>query len=117
MTVTGANISPIAQALLQYKLPNGQFLIPFADYYTPTRLNFPENAFIPGTAYFLSNQAVADLDFIATSKDTLALKYYYQHDPSIAPYGYSSVAGFHSASGRRKPGGHDHQYADLERRV
>ncbi len=93
VTGPGGNLSPIAQTLLQYKLPNGQFLIPFATT-TAQSLNFQENAFIPGTAYFLSNQAVGDLDFIATSKDTLALKYYYQHDPSLAPYGYSSVAGF-----------------------
>jgi len=47
-----------------------------------------------GTAYFRANQAVANLDFIATAKDTLALKYYYQHDPSVAPYAYSGVSGF-----------------------
>ncbi len=92
-TGPGGNLSPIAQALLQYKLPNGQFLIPFATA-RANSLAFDENAYIPGTAYFLANQAVGDLDFIATSKDSLALKYFYQHDPSIAPYGYSSVAGF-----------------------
>jgi carboxypeptidase family protein len=91
--ITTSQINPIALALLQYKLPNGQFLIPYATT-TADNINYEENAIIPGTAYFLANQAVGDLDFIATSKDTLALKYYYQHDPSIAPYAYSSVAGF-----------------------
>ncbi len=52
------------------------------------------NAFIPGTAYFIGDQAVANLDYNATSKDTLALKYYYQHDPTVAPYAYSNVPGF-----------------------
>ena len=28
------------------------------------------------------------------TKDTVALKYYYQHDPTVAPYAYSSVPGF-----------------------
>ena len=74
-------------------MPNGQYLVPFADGITPS-FNFPENAIVPGTSYFLSNQAVGDLDFIVNSKDTLALKYYYQHDPSIAPYAYSSLPGF-----------------------
>ncbi len=37
---------------------------------------------------------VADLDWNATARDTLALKYYYQHDPTLAPYAYSSVPGF-----------------------
>jgi Carboxypeptidase regulatory-like domain len=87
------DINPIAYELLNYKLPNGQYLIPSADGNTPT-VNFPENAVVPGTALFKSDQAVANLDWNATSKDTVALKYYYQHDPTIAPYAYSSVAGF-----------------------
>ena len=87
------DISPVAYALMNYKFPNGQFLIPSADGNTPT-VNFPENAIIPGTALFTSDQAVANLDWIVSSKDTLALKYYYQHDPTVAPYAYSSVAGF-----------------------
>ena len=94
LPLTAGNFSPIAQALLQYKLPNGQYLIPFANPDSTPSLNYPENALVPGTAYFLSNQAVGDVDWIATPKDTLALKYYYQHDPTIAPYAYSSVAGF-----------------------
>jgi hypothetical protein len=87
------DISPIAYGLLNYKLPNGQFLFPSANSFVPT-LSFPENTFTPGTAYFKADQAVSDLDWIVNSKDTLALKYYYQHDPSIAPYAYSGSPGF-----------------------
>jgi hypothetical protein len=87
------DISPVAFALLNYKLPNGQYLIPSADGQTPS-INFPENAVVPGTALFTANELVADLDYNATAKDTVALKYYYQHDPTIAPFAYSSVAGF-----------------------
>jgi hypothetical protein len=87
------DINPIAFGLLNYKLPNGQYLIPSAGSFTPT-INFPENTFTTGTAYFLANQAVSNLDWIVNSKDTLALKYYYQHDPSIAPYAYSGSPGF-----------------------
>jgi carboxypeptidase family protein len=90
---TGGAISPIAYGLLNYKLPNGQFLIPSANSFVPT-INFPENTFTQGTAYFLAHQAVSDVDWIVTSKDTLALKYYYQHDPSTAPYAYSGSPGF-----------------------
>jgi Carboxypeptidase regulatory-like domain len=91
--ITTANIDPIALKLLQAKLPNGQYMIPYADGITPS-FNYPENAIIPGTAFFLANQAVANMDIIATPKDSLALKYYYQHNPTIAPFAYSSVAGF-----------------------
>ena len=87
------DISPIAFGLMNYKLPDGQYLIPSAGSFTPT-INFPENTFTTGTAYFLANQAVSNLDWIVNSKDTLALKYYYQHDPSIAPYAYSGSPGF-----------------------
>src|ERR1700733_5132587 len=53
-----------------------------------------DNAFLPGTGRFTADLGVADVDYNATSKDTLSLKYFYQHDPTIAPYGYSSVPGF-----------------------
>jgi len=86
-------VNPISYALLNYKLPNGQYMIPSADSFTPT-VPYQENTYTPGTAYFLANQAVADLDWIATKNDTLALKYYYQHDPTIAPYAFSGVSGF-----------------------
>lgn len=87
------DINPMAYGLLNYKLPNGQYLIPSAGSFTPT-INFPENVFTTGTAYFLADQAVSNLDWLVNPKDTLSLKYYYQHDPSIAPYAYSGSPGF-----------------------
>jgi Carboxypeptidase regulatory-like domain/TonB dependent receptor len=88
------NIDPVAYALLNYKLPNGQYLFPSANpNFTPT-LNFPENVFLTKPAYFISDQAVGDLDYLPTAKDTLSLKYYYQHDPSTAPFGLSAFEGF-----------------------
>jgi len=88
------NIDPIAYALLNYKLPNGQYMIPSANpNFIPT-VNFPENVFITQPAYFISDQAVADFDYLATPKDTLSFKYYYQHDPSTAPFGFSAFEGF-----------------------
>jgi Carboxypeptidase regulatory-like domain/TonB dependent receptor len=92
-SLTAANISPIALTLFQYKLPNGQFLIPNDTGRIPTP-SIADNAIAPGTAFFWSDKAVANLDWIATSKDTMQLKYYYQHNPSIAPYANSSVPGF-----------------------
>jgi hypothetical protein len=93
-SLTGnGDVSPVAVALFQAKLPNGQYMIPSADGQIPTPA-FPENAISPGTAYFLSDQAVFNLDWNKSTKDTLSAKYYYQHDPSLAPYAYSSVAGF-----------------------
>ena len=91
--ISASDINPISLALMNYKLPNGQYLFPSANNNTPS-VAFPENAEIPGTAYFIANQAVADLDWNPNTSHSFAAKYYYQHDPSIAPYGYSSVSGF-----------------------
>jgi len=91
--IAGSQVSPVALSLFQAKLPNGQYLIPFSDGQTPTPA-FPENAISPGTAYFVSDQAAVNLDWNKSAKDTVSAKYYYQHDPSLAPYAYSNVAGF-----------------------
>ncbi|HMD17016.1 MAG TPA: TonB-dependent receptor, partial [Terriglobales bacterium] len=92
--ITASSVDPVALAMLNYKLPNGQYMIPSANpNFTPT-LNFPENVFITQPAYFITDQAVSDLDYLVSSKDTLALKYYYQHDPTTAPFAFSSVQGF-----------------------
>ena len=92
-TLGPADINPVALSLFQFKLPNGQYMIPNDDGILPTK-NFPENAVAPGTAYFIADQAVSDIDWNPSSKDTVAFKYYYQHDPSTAPYAYSSIPGF-----------------------
>ncbi|MGD0963403.1 MAG: TonB-dependent receptor [Candidatus Acidiferrales bacterium] len=96
------DINPVAYTLFNYKLPNGQYLVPSAN---PNALAlnttnpalveaFPEDAEIPGTAYFIADQAAVDLDWNPSSKHSFSAKYYYQHDPTTAPYGYSSLAGF-----------------------
>ena len=52
------------------------------------------DAFLPGVGRFKADLGVADIDYNANSKDTLSFKYFYQHDPTTAPYTYSSVPGF-----------------------
>ena len=95
---TGAAAKPDAVALALFNAPAlpgepGKWLIPNDSGVTPTAQH-SDNAFLPGTAKFLADQAVIDVDYNATAKDTLALKYFYQHDPTVAPYAYSDVPGF-----------------------
>ena len=97
-TLTTANIDRTALALFNSpSLPGepGKWLIPNDNLKgaAPTAAHL-DNAFLPGTGRFTADMAVADIDYNATSKDTLALKYFYQHDPANAPYSYSSVPGF-----------------------
>jgi len=96
--MTGADVDPTALALFNSPaLPGepGKWLIPNDG----LKGNAPnaqhiDNAFLPGTGRFTADLAVADLDYNASAKDTLSLKYYYQHDPTVSPYSYSSVPGF-----------------------
>jgi Carboxypeptidase regulatory-like domain/TonB dependent receptor len=71
----------------------GKWLIP-NDSGAALTPSHPFNAFLPGTGRFKADMAVANIDYNATTRDTLSLKYYYQHDPTLAPYAYSSVPGF-----------------------
>jgi len=102
--ITGINVTsfnaasnPVGYALFTAPaLPGepGNYLVPSALPNAKPNIFSPYNAFLPGTARFTSDQAVADLDWNVASKDVLAAKYYYQHDPSSSPYGYSNVPGF-----------------------
>ena len=98
--LNGGNIDPLALILFNSPaLPGepGKWLIPndalFAKGLAPTAAHI-DNAFLPGTGRFTADMGVADLDYNATTKDTLSLKYFYQHDPAVAPYSYSSIPGF-----------------------
>jgi hypothetical protein len=101
-TFTAASIDPtVVQIFNSPALPGepGKWLIPNdcnAGVCLSSSLSPAQNydAFLPGTGKFKADLAVADLDWNATSKDTLSIKYFYQHDPTIAPYAYSSVPGF-----------------------
>jgi hypothetical protein len=96
--LTSAQIDPVALDLFNApSLPGepGKWLIPNDALHgaIPTAAHI-DNAFLPGTGRFIADMAVANLDYNASAKDTLALKYFYQHDPTTAPYSYSSVPGF-----------------------
>ena len=98
---TSNQINPIAYTLFNYGCPQ-HCMIPWAN---PNALAlntsnaalqeaFPEDAEEPGTALFRAQQAVLDLDWNPNSAHSFSAKYYYQHDPTTAPYAYSSVPGF-----------------------
>ncbi len=89
--------NPVGLGLFNHaSLPGepGKWLIPNQTPGDSPNIFSPYNTFLPGTATFKSDQAVADLDWNASSKDVLSVKYYYQHDPSSSPYAYSNVPGF-----------------------
>jgi Carboxypeptidase regulatory-like domain/TonB dependent receptor len=95
--LTGGIIDPTALALFNSPAVAGEpgkWLIPNDTGSSSMSAGHPFNAFLPGAGRFKADMVVANLDYNATVKDTVALKYYYQHDPTLAPYAYSSVPGF-----------------------
>jgi len=92
-TVNPNQIDPVALALLQKKLPNGQYFIP-----TPQT---SDDALASTLGYdvlqqgrrstFSANQVNFNLDYNVSSKDHVSGKYYYQAAPTTNPF--ASVGG------------------------
>jgi hypothetical protein len=91
-TVASVTVDPVAAALLNAKLPNGQYLIPSAGSTSNIKTNY--DVALIGTDTFNGQQATAALDYNASPADHLSLKYYYQEDPYVSPYNISKVSGF-----------------------
>ena len=90
---TASQISPIAAALLNAKLANGQYLIPSAQTNSSYQYGVA-NVNLIGTSVLTSNQATVALDYDLTKNDRLSTKYFYQNAPVTRPYGFSQTGGF-----------------------
>ena len=76
----GTPVDPVAVTFFQAKLPNGQYLIR-----SPAVQDSPVTFF--GTASkFQANQANGNVNYIVSKSDTIAAKYYFQHDPTESPF-------------------------------
>ena len=95
-TITASQISPVAAALLQAKLPNGQYLIPSAALNATTAQQLGYDAVIQGpNAQSNVDQGIANIDYVVNDKDRLGVKYYVQNDPTTNPFGaVGSLLGF-----------------------
>jgi len=96
-TITASQVSPVAAALLNAKLPNGQFLIPSAQVTNPnTAVALGYDAVIQGpNAQSRVDQGIANVDYVVNDKDRLSVKYYVQDNPTTNPFGsVGSTLGF-----------------------
>src|SRR3984893_5270113 len=95
--VTPGSIDPVARKILNAKLPNGQFLIPSATVTDPNAaLALGYNALVQGPATtFTADQANGNVDYNFSQKDRISGKYYFQNDPTTAPFpAFSQLQGF-----------------------
>ena len=106
-------INPIAYGLLNYKLPNGQYLIPSADGFTPT-LNFPENTFITRHCVFPRRSGGRKSRLHRHIQGHPGAQVLLSARPQHRSLRLFRLAGFHPESRCRQPGGHDHEHADTD---
>src|SRR5216683_3054613 len=94
--LTASNIDPVALKIMNLKLPNGQYFIPsetITDAATQTRLGY--NSFVVGPkTTFNADQVNANIDYNFNARDRISGKYYFQNDPTFAPFAISQVGNF-----------------------
>jgi len=94
---TQADMNPVAVAIMNQKAPDGSFFVPNAA--TGQQLlslqNQSADAIIQGPpSRFTADQVIGNLDYIFSSADRLAGKYYFQRDPNTNPFASSTLQGF-----------------------
>ncbi|HEY4709799.1 MAG TPA: TonB-dependent receptor [Candidatus Acidoferrales bacterium] len=93
--ITVAQVDPTALNLFAAKTKGGQFIIPSANLTGVETSTQEYNSTIRGPAStFKANQANGNVDYIFNSSDRISGKYYFQRDPTGAPFAVSQVAGF-----------------------
>lgn len=76
----GSNINPVSLAMLNLKLPNGQ-------YYIPTNTGTPfQNVFLSSPAVYHENQLITNMDWVINSKNTFSAKYFYTQNPQVVAF-------------------------------
>jgi Carboxypeptidase regulatory-like domain len=101
----GSNINPSALALLQFKLPNGNFLIPTPQSINPTK-TFASQGFstFSQACKFDENQYMANIDYVISSKSKLSGRFFFVNSDQTVTFpvgtfvGPGNVPGFPSDS-------------------
>jgi hypothetical protein len=91
-----SQVSTQAMNLLNAKLPNGQYLIPSAQYNAADAQRLGYDAVVQGpNSEATVDQGIAGVDYVLNDKDRMSAKYYYQRNPTTNPFGaVGSLLGF-----------------------
>ena len=90
---TPVTVNPVAVSLLQFKLPNGQFLIPSAQ--NSGTADGTDTSILSPASTLVAHQANGNLDYILNQKDQIFLKTYFQVDPTSTPFTpHNNLLGF-----------------------
>ncbi len=92
IAANGSNINPVALALINAKLPNGQYAIPAPQVLKTTTVGYSS---LSAPAIFNENQFIANGDVTISDKQSLSFKSLYSRDPEDLPFQTSTnVLGF-----------------------
>jgi hypothetical protein len=93
VATNGANINPVALALLNAKLPSGEFAVPSPQTLLPNGSGFSS---FSAVSRFKEDQIVANVDHTLNNKNRLTTKFFYATLPSDLPFqsSGSNVPGF-----------------------
>jgi len=95
--LTTSQVNAASLAILQAKLPNGQYLIPTPQITNPTTASYlGYDAVVQGfNSTAPVDQGIADVDYQDNDKDRMSAKYYVQTNPTSNPFGaVGSLLGF-----------------------
>ncbi|MGC2300942.1 MAG: TonB-dependent receptor, partial [Acidobacteriaceae bacterium] len=91
----GSNINPVALAILNTKLPNGQLAVPSPQVpipsNDPTQLPLGQSTFA-SPAHYREDQFTVDIDQTLSNKNTLAGRFFYSRIPSTLPFSPNGAA-------------------------
>ena len=94
-SLTASDISPVALKIMNLKLPNGQFFIPSVNVPVQSQQQLGYDAILVGAnTTFKADQVVGNIDYNLNATDRITGKYYYQNDPTTAPFAISQAGGF-----------------------
>jgi hypothetical protein len=95
-TITSSQINSAASQILNAKLPNGQYLVPSAQYNPTQAVTLGYDAVVQGpNTQATVNQGIFGIDYVVSAKDRLAARYYVQSNPTNNPFGaVGSLLGF-----------------------
>ena len=94
----GSNINPVALAILNAKLPNGQFAVPSPQVVLPNSGSDPTNQFQVGQstytipAHYREDQFTVNLDEVFNTKNTLSGRFFYSRAPTTSAFSGSGTA-------------------------
>jgi Carboxypeptidase regulatory-like domain/TonB dependent receptor len=99
----GSNINPVALAILNAKLPNGQLAVPNPQVSVPNSGSDPSDQLPLGAstyaipAHYREDQFTVDIDQILSEKNTLSGRFFYARAPetlAFSPNGAANVPGW-----------------------